>query len=307
MTGEMEQKKYMDIKRLNDKYIMGFQKGDSIVVQEKIDGANFSVQYDETEGIRAFGRNHALDAKNTLRGAWEWSRKLEQELVKSVLGTNLILFGEWLTPHTVVYPKERYHNAYFYDVWDSAEEQYLDQDRVEAIVRQLSLLYVPVFYKGEFISWEHLKQFVGKTELGGKIGEGIVIKNMTRLNDSDSNIPFYTKVVGDQFAEKMSVKKFEGSKVERRVKQQAIVESIVTQGRVAKLVNKMVDEGIIPEHWNANDIATIAKNMGRAVYNDCVKEEPETVEQVGKLFGMLANAKAMEIVHSMADAKQGVL
>ena len=43
----MEQKKYMDIERLKDKYIDGFQKGDYIVVQEKIDGANFSIRYDE--------------------------------------------------------------------------------------------------------------------------------------------------------------------------------------------------------------------------------------------------------------------
>lgn len=33
----MEQKKYMDIERLKDKYVDGFQKGDYIVVQEKID------------------------------------------------------------------------------------------------------------------------------------------------------------------------------------------------------------------------------------------------------------------------------
>lgn len=300
----MEQKKYMDIERLKDKYVDGFQKGDYIVVQEKIDGANFSIRYDdETDTIRSFSRKKILDLGNNLRGAWEWSQKLDKELVKEVLGTNLVLFGEWLVSHTIAYPDDRYQNAYFYDVWDTESERYLDQDKVEDIVKQLNLIYVPVFYKGTFESWDHLKQFVGRTDLGGENGEGIVVKNMTRLNDPNTRLPFYTKIVADKFAEKKSVKKFDEGKLERRAKLQAVVESVVTEGRVTKLVHKMVDEGIIPEDWDEYDMGTIAKNIGKEVYYDCVKEEPEIVEQVGELFGKLASGTAMKIVKSMLAAQ----
>lgn len=296
----MEQKKYMDIERLKDKYVDGFQIGDHIVVQEKIDGANFSIRYDEeTDTIKAFSRKRVLDFCNNLRGAWEWSQKLNKELVKEVLGTNLILFAEWLVPHTIVYPKDKYQNAYCYDVYDTEAERYLEQDKVKDIVNHLGLTYVPVFYDGEFQSWEHLKQFVGKTDLGGESGEGIVVKNMTRLNDPNTRLPFYTKIVGDKFAEKKSVRKFDGEKVEKRAKLQAIVETVVTTGRVTKLVHKMVDEGIIPEDWDEHDMAVIARNIGKEVYYDCVKEEPETVEQVGELFGKLASGTAMKIVRGM--------
>ena len=252
----------MDIERLKDTYVDGFQKGDHIVVQEKIDGANFSIRYDEeTDSIRAFSRKKILDLGNNLRGAWEWSQKLDKWLVKKVLGANLVLFGEWLVSHTIVYPDNRYQNAYFYDVWDAESERYLEQDKVEDIVKQLNLIYVPVFYKGDFESWEHLKQFVGRTDLGGQSGEGIVVKSMTRLNDPNTRLPFYTKIVADKFAEKKSVKKFDEGKLERRAKLQAIVESVVTEGRVTKLVHKMVDEGIIPENWSEHDMGTIAKNI----------------------------------------------
>lgn len=299
----MEQKKYMDIERLKDKYVEGFQKGDYIIVQEKIDGANFSIRYDEeTDTIKSFSRKKTLDLGNNLRGAWEWSQKLNKDLVKEVLGTNLVLFGEWLVAHTIVYLDNKYQNAYFYDVYNTETQKYLEQDKVEDIVNQLGLIYVPVFYKGEFESWEHLKQFVGRTDLGGESGEGIVVKNMTRLNDPNTRLPFYTKIVADKFAEKKSVKKFDETKLERRAKLQAIVESVVTEGRVTKLVHKMVDEGIIPEDWDEHDMATIAKNIGREVYYDCVKEELETVEQVGELFGKLASGTAMKIVRGMLAA-----
>lgn len=300
---DLEQKKYMDIERLKDKYVDGFQPGDNIIVQEKIDGANFSIKYDEeSNSIKAFSRKRMLDLGNNLRGAWEWSQRLNENLVQEVLGNTLILFGEWLVAHTIVYPDDKYQNAFFYDVWDRETEKYLTQDKVKDIVERLGLYYVPVFYEGGFISWEHLKWFVGKTDLGGESGEGIVVKNMTRLNDPNTMLPFYTKIVADKFAEKKSIKKFDEGKLERRAKLQSIVESVVTEGRVRKLVHKMVDEGVIPENWDEHNMGDIAKNIGREVYYDCVKEEPETVEQIGDLFGKLANETAMKIVRSMLAA-----
>lgn len=45
----MVQKKYMDIERLKPAFVDGFDVGDEIVIQEKIDGANFSIRYDAEE------------------------------------------------------------------------------------------------------------------------------------------------------------------------------------------------------------------------------------------------------------------
>ena len=299
----MKQKKYMDIERLKDKYVDGFQKGDYIVVQEKIDGANFSIRYNEEEdAITSFSRKNILDFSNNLRGAWEWSQKLNKELVKEVLGTNLILFGEWLVSHTIVYPNDKYQNAYFYDVYNVETGNYLKQDEVKNIINRLGLIYVPVFYEGEFESWEHLRQFIGRTDLGGENGEGIVVKNMTRLNDPNTRLPFYTKIVGEKFAEKKSIRQVDPDKLEKRARLQTIVDSVVTEGRVTKLVHKMVDEGIIPEDWDEHNMSVIAKNIGREVYYDCLKEEPETVEQVGELFGKLASGTAMRIVRNMLNS-----
>ena len=60
----------------------------------------------------------------------------------------------------------------------------------------------------------------------------------TVLNAPKIQIPLYktlayTKIVADKFAEKKSVKKFDEGKLERRAKLQAIVESVVTEGRVS--------------------------------------------------------------------------
>ena len=50
----------------------------------------------------------------------------------------------------------------------------------------------------------------------------------------------------------------------------------------------MVDEQELPINWKELDQRTIMRKLSNAVYYDCVKEEPETVEQVGKDFGKYA-------------------
>lgn len=305
----MEQKRYMDIERLKPALTSGFEQGDYIVIQEKIDGANLSIRYDEeTNTVKAFSRNRELNESNTLRGAWDWSQKLDVDKVRGVLGNHLILFMEWLVSHTVKYPEDRYGQAYCYDIYDAETEQYLPQELVEQKVAALGFNYVPVFYKGAFASWEELKSLVGKTELGGEYGEGIVVKNQSKLNNPRGG--FYTKIVCEQFCETKHHKEpkpTDMNKLAERECQQALTGDIVTEARVQKLLHKMVDDGIIPMNWDEHHMATIAKNIGREVYYDCTKEEPETVEQIGSDFGKFAQSMAMIITREILQKRNNTV
>lgn len=300
----MKHKKFMDIECLAGKNSEAFSSDDSIIIQEKIDGANAAIRYDsETNKVVAQSRKQMLSSDNGLRGFYEWTQTLDVALVKELLGDNLILFCEWLVPHTLKYPEERYNKAYCYDVYDTLAERYLPQDKVKEIVDKLGLIYVPVFYEGPFISWEHCMEFVGRTELGGDHGEGIVVKNMTRLNDANSRLPFYVKIVGEKFQEVHKCKEpkvVDLDAIRQRAADIQIVETVVTEARVRKLLNKMVDEGSLVEDWSYKDIQSIAKILPKEVYNDCVKEEPDTVNRVEN-FGKVAAKITMQLVNKIAS------
>lgn len=290
----------MDITRLKDKYVSCFDKGDEIVISEKIDGANFSFRYDEESNcIAAFSRKTQLDYNNTLRGAWGWVQQLDVNKVKDVLSTDLIVFAEFLVPHTVRYPQDKYQKPYVFDVFNITEGKYLTQDKAHEIANKLGMTYVPIFYKGEFISWEHIQSFVGKTELGGEYGEGVVIKNMTKLNNPDTRQPFYIKIVGEQFQETKPMKQKLPVDTKLITYRTELVESIVTPARVTKLVHKLIDAGVIREDWDEHDLGVIAKNIGKLTYEDCMKEEPDVVKEAGDNFGKIAHRTAMKIVRSM--------
>lgn len=300
----MTHKKFMDIERIKENNVNSFEKGDYIIIQEKIDGANAAIRYDpETDTIVAQSRKNILGLENNLRGFWEWTQTLDKELVKSVLGDKLIAFCEWLVPHSVKYPDEKYNHAYFYDVYNAKTESYLSQSEVKEIVSKLGLTYVPVFYEGEFISWEHCMSFVGKTEFGGEYGEGIVVKNQTKLNDTNNRSPYYIKIVGEKFTETKGhkVKTVDPDKLRTMEENKALAETIVTEARVTKLLNKLVDESILPEDWGAKEMSIIAKNLTKAVYEDCIKEEPDIVNKISD-FGKTANSIAMGIARRIMEA-----
>lgn len=213
---------------------------------------------------------------------------------------------EWLVPHSVPYPDDKYHNAYCYDIYDTNINEYLPQNIVAEKINKLELTYVPVFYKGDFISWEHINSFVGKTELGGEYGEGVVVKNQTKLNNPNTRIPFYTKIVCEQFCETKAHKgnkPMDLSKLAERERLLRLVESVVTIARVQKILHKLVDENIIPEDWNEKDMKIIAQNLSREVYYDCQKEEPDIVQEVGESFGKFASSVAMKIARDILHSK----
>ncbi len=288
----MEHIKYISISRIKEEYEFKFRKGDKIVIQEKIDGANIAIRYDsESDMVIGQSRNNLLSEDSDFNGFIEWKNKLDKNLVKTVLGDNLVLYGEWLVPHRVIYPKDRYKNAYFYDVYDAETESYLPQDKVKVIVTALNLIYVPVFYEGEFISWEHCKQFVGQTQLGCETGEGVVVKNITRLNKADI---FYLKLVHEKFME-IKIPKWDGSlKTQHRTESEMLAETIITSARIEKILEKLVDEGVLPENWGVDEQPIILKNLTKFVYQDCMKEEPDTVNKIEN-FGKVANKVTVRI------------
>lgn len=301
----MIHKKFMDIERIKENNVNGFEKGDYICIQEKLDGANAAIRYDpEADTVAAQSRKNILGLENNLRGFWEWTQTLDKELIKSVLDNNLIAYCEWLVPHSVKYPDEKYNHAYFYDVYDTETESFLPQSDVKEIISKLGLTYVPVFYEGDFISWEHCMSFVGKTEFGGEYGEGIVVKNQTKLNGTNNRSPYYIKIVGEKFTETKGhkVKAVDPDKLRTREENKALAETVVTEARVTKLLNKLVDEGILPEDWGAKEMSIVAKNLTKAVYEDCIKEEPDIVNKISD-FGKTANSIAMGIARKIMEKR----
>lgn len=296
-------RKYKDIERLKDKYAPAFKAGEHITITEKIDGANASIVVNEDGTLTACSRRNELNQNNTLQGFYDFVQTLDASIVSAALTSRYILFGEWLVKHTIRYPEDKMKQFYVFDVYDTETEQYMPWDFTKQIAEFIGLKTVPLFYDGPFISWEHIYSFVGKTEMGGEpTGEGVVIKSQDRLDNKFSGTPEYVKIVAKEFSEvhqSKPQKEIDPAKVAARQAAEDLAATIVTARRVEKSIQKLVEDGIVSEDWDEKSLGVIAKHLPRAVYNDCVKEEPETVAQIenfGKICGSLTMKLAREAV-----------
>ena len=298
----MQQKKFMDIQRLKEGFAEGFQPGDLIVIQEKFDGSNASIRYDEETGtLVSFSRNKVLDFQNTLNGFFNYVGSLNPEEYKD--HPNYIVFGEWTgARNAVIYDKKHTDKWYVYDIYDVEKEEYLPQSDVMAFTCKHGLTYIHTFYVGPFISWEHVMSFMDRPAYGD-VAEGIVIKNQTRLNDPNFRLPFVVKIVGEKFHEvaktNHAAKVADPQKLQEREAAMLMTESIVTERRVVKELYKMRDEGVIPAEWDETIMRTVAKELPSRVYADCVKEEKDTVDQIGKYFGKFCSSTAMKYARNI--------
>lgn len=305
-------KKYLDIERCKQKYAETFNVGENIVIQEKIDGSNASIRYDEESGtLKAFSRRLELNSENTLNGFWDYVQSLNTIAFKEVLGSRYIVFGEWMgAKHAIKYPEDVYGKFWMFDVWDTQTEQYLPYEETRAFYGRLiacgnkekKFNFVPVFYIGKFESWEKAMELVGKTEVEAEpSGEGIVIKRQDYLDSKSSRLPFYVKIVSEQFSEVHKSRKqkvIDPAAIAKKEANIALAATIVTPQRVQKMIYKFIEDGLLPQDWDEHNLKDISKILPNAIYRDCVKEESETVQQVED-FGKVAAKLSMSIVRDL--------
>ena len=70
-----------------------------------------------------------------------------------------------------------------------------------------------------------------------------------------------------------------------------LASTIVTGARVRKLILKLVDEGKLPAELKPKDMGAVMKLLPKMCFDDCLKEEPETVKQLGEYAGKCISAE----------------
>lgn len=155
---------------------------------------------------------------------------------------------------------------------------YLSDEVVRSEAERLELLTVQYFYYGEYISFEHLMSFVGKSELTEEpnTGEGIVVKNVSYFDNHGRQV--FVKLVSDKFREVQQQKKPKNPNVDSKVVE--VIKSVLTKARVSKLIHKLVDEGLLKEDFAIEDMVTILRELKDRPYQDIMKEEPEIIGSI---------------------------
>ncbi len=156
----------------------GIQKGDEdldvvplrefagrhLVVEEKMDGANCAVSFDEHGRLQLQGRGHYLtcgEREKQFHLLKTWAHRYTLELY-SALADRYVMYGEWLyAKHTVFYT-DLPHYFMEFDLLDKASDAFLSTERRRDFLRQLPfVISVKVLHEGPVRTMHTLKNLVG--------------------------------------------------------------------------------------------------------------------------------------------------
>ena len=135
----------------------------TIVVEEKCDGANCAVSFDEDGSLLLQSRGHYLSGGyrekhfNLLK---QWAG-VHQEAFFEVLGDRYIMYGEWMyAKHTVFYDKLPHYFLEF-DIFDRETQKYLDTPLRHTMLRGMPVVSVPALKQASFATMSELIDLIG--------------------------------------------------------------------------------------------------------------------------------------------------
>lgn len=266
-------KMYCKIKRPdNAKYQI--EKGDSVVIQEKLDGSNTAI-YNDNGKIRLYSRSQELTGEDGLGGFVKYIRAKEKQILEH-LPKGYVLYGEWLEQGKINYnslaKQGKIEPYYAFDlVKEIINRPTEDEDftrvfasieEMKDVANKIGLKTVPELDRGIFDNYESLKlDYVNnrKSALEGTdcIREGIVIKTI----NGEKRI----KIVGGKFQE---VKKIKNTETKSPY---AFLDKYITPMRICKFLTIIGIENPKPE-----DYRQIFKNLD-VIANDIIEEEKEQI------------------------------
>jgi hypothetical protein len=129
-----------------------------LVIEEKVDGANTGIRFQEDGQLLLQSRGHYLTGGARERHFnlfKQWAITIAGSLWE-VLGSRYVLYGEWLyAKHTVFYD---YLPHYFmeYDILDTQTQQFLSTECRQKMLAGLPIVSVPVLFQGQLSSPKQL-------------------------------------------------------------------------------------------------------------------------------------------------------
>ncbi len=167
-------------------------------VEEKIDGANLGISFDEAGTLILQNRGSVLTKPYS--GQWKKLEKWLQyrrEILFDHLHDQYILFGEWcFARHSVGYDNLP---DYFlgFDIFDKQNRQFLSIKKRNEKFKTMNVFSVPLIDQGIF-SFQQLSELMGKSFFSDETAEGIYLRH-----DEGKWLKDRTKLVRPEFIQTM--------------------------------------------------------------------------------------------------------
>lgn len=254
---------------------------DPILVEEKIDGSQFSFGKIKSElKVRSKGVEIQLDQppKMFLKAI-----KTAKQLFE-LIPEGYTYRGEFLqnpSHNTLTYDRVPEKNIIIFDI-QKDEEQYLTYEEKVEECKRLGLEVVPILYQGKIDKPEMLLELLEKTSvLGGQKIEGVVVKNYSKFGPDKKAL--MAKYVSEAFKE-VHDKSWKDKNPTNADFLQLLAEKYRTPARWNKAIQYIKEAGLLTD--SPKDIGMLMKEVQCDLLKECESEiKQELFDRAWKHIG----------------------
>jgi len=265
----MSVRSYPSLFAVGHRQVAEIFQGD-VVIQEKVDGSQFSFQIRDGEiECRSKGAQLNMAAPDQMFSAGV-AAVVERA---ALLREGLIYRGEYLRrpKHNVLaYDRHPLGHIALFDVEDTSkgEGYFFSPAELADEAKRINLDVVPTLHVGALTGPDHLRSFLDLTSmLGGAKVEGVVVKNYARYTD-DKKV-MMAKFVSEAFKEVHGAEWRKENPTGTDV-QTSLIASYRTPARWSKAVQHLREAGKLTD--SPKDIGALIKEVGEDVHRECESE-----------------------------------
>ncbi len=216
-----------------------------VVIQSKIDGANFRGRYISEKECFIYGSRSKLLPSDTNPNQWKaiQSYNLALKEYKDAIIPDVMYCSESLQKHTLHY--ENIPPTIGFDIFDLKKMTFYPWRLAKKAFEDIGIPFINVHVEkhGSKLTLEELNELIKKSPYRKEGDEGIVIKCYDRLNIF--NCPLFAKIVTSDFKEKNKAVFGENGKSKKQPKDNEIkiADTYLTDARFNKAILRFIDDG----------------------------------------------------------------
>ena len=139
--------------------------GKELVVEEKCDGANTGISFDDDGTLLLQSRGHYLvgGAREKHYNLFKEWANIHIDMLFDLLGTRYIMYGEWMYAKHTIYYDALPHYFLEFDIFDRERGIFLDTDTRYAMLKGCPVVSAPLIARKAFSSLEELTALIGQS------------------------------------------------------------------------------------------------------------------------------------------------
>src|SRR5438093_6410016 len=138
-----------DDKHLGRRESEAFIADPSLIVEEKIDGTNVGIHFTSRGRMVLQCRGHEItEGMHPQYDLFKQWTSVKRPVLEEMLGSQFILYGEWLYAKHSVHYRKLPHYFFEFDIYDKHGEQFLDLDTRLRMLEGTGIYTVPVLHRG---------------------------------------------------------------------------------------------------------------------------------------------------------------